>query len=89
MLNDIKLKQVVQTKFLGVTIDEKLSWITRANLILSKISSGTYALNRIKDVKKKKKKKTETKITLLCFDTLPHAIYFKRLGSIDQRANQE
>ena len=45
---DCPIKQVVQCKSLGVILDENLSWKSNTNAICKKISSGIYALKRIK-----------------------------------------
>ena len=42
-------KQVSETKFLGITIDNKLSWDTHINKLSKKLSCATGIFNRIKD----------------------------------------
>ena len=48
------IKQVVQCKSLGVILDENLSWKSNTNAICEKISTGIYALKRIKPFVDKK-----------------------------------
>ena len=47
-LNGHKIQEVKFTKFLGVTIDEYLSWKYHVNEIACKISKVTGVLNRLK-----------------------------------------
>ena len=48
-IEDEIIKQVSETKFLGITIDNKLSWDTHINKLSKKLSCATGILNRIKD----------------------------------------
>ena len=48
-LNGVKIKQVSSTKFLGVTIDENLTWNQHMDALCRKLASGHGALYRIKD----------------------------------------
>jgi len=48
-LNGVKLKQVSSTKFLGVTIDENLTWEQHMDTLVRKLASAHGALYRIKD----------------------------------------
>ena len=48
-IGDEIIKQVSETKFLGITIDNKLSWDTHINKLSKKVSCATGILNRIKD----------------------------------------
>ena len=48
-LNGNKIKQVSQVKFLGVTIDENLTWIPHIENLRKKLLSSHGALYRIKD----------------------------------------
>ena len=43
------IKQVSKTKFLGIIIDDKLTWDAHINNLCKKLSSATGILNRIKD----------------------------------------
>ena len=43
------IKQVYETKTLGVTIDQHLSWRTNTENICKKITSGISALRRLKE----------------------------------------
>ena len=43
------VKQVSETKFLGITIDNKSSWDTHINELSKNLSCATGILNRIKD----------------------------------------
>ena len=36
------------TKFLGVYIDEKLSWVDHINYVKKKLLSGMFAINNVK-----------------------------------------
>ena len=47
-IGDEIIKQVSETKFLGITIDNKLSWDTHINNLSKKLSCATGILNRIK-----------------------------------------
>ena len=47
-IGDEIIKQVSETKFLGITIDNKLSWDTHINKLSKKLSCATGILNRIK-----------------------------------------
>ena len=48
-LNNTIIKQVTQTKFLGVIIDEKLSWQPHITELTRKLACCAGVLNRIKD----------------------------------------
>ena len=48
-INGTNLKQVHETKFLGVTIDENLNWNTHREQLAKKLASCSGLLNRIKD----------------------------------------
>ena len=48
-INDIVIKQVTQTKFLGVIIDDKLSWQPHITELTKKLACCAGVLNRIKD----------------------------------------
>ena len=48
-VNDIPIKQVKSTRFLGVVIDEKLSWKDHISALKSKLKCQAGAINRIKD----------------------------------------
>ena len=47
-INGQIIKQVQTTKFLGVTIDEKLSWVAHIENLCTKLKSQTGILDRIK-----------------------------------------
>ena len=47
-INDYELKEVDQTKFLGVTIDNNLSWLPHLTALSKKLRCCTGQLNRIK-----------------------------------------
>ena len=49
MINNTTIKQVSETKFLGVIIDEKLNWEAHTKYLTKKLASATGMLNRIKD----------------------------------------
>jgi hypothetical protein len=53
-IQNIPIKQVFQCKTLGVTVDENLCWKSNTDSICKKISSGIYALKRIKEYVDKK-----------------------------------
>jgi hypothetical protein len=48
ILNGIDLQRVTSTKFLGIRIDEKLSWKSHINDVASKISKNIGIINRLK-----------------------------------------
>ena len=48
IINGKIIDEVTETKFLGVTIDNKLSWIPHIENIYNKLKSATGILNRIK-----------------------------------------
>ena len=48
-INDIIIKQVSETKFLGVTIDENLNWNSHIKQLSKKLSCSAGILNSIKD----------------------------------------
>ena len=43
------IKQVTETKFLGVIIDEKLTWLPHVNYLTNKLKSCIGIINRIRD----------------------------------------
>ena len=45
-----QITQVTSTKFLGIIIDNKLSWINHTSNVQKKLSSGLYVLNRTKSI---------------------------------------
>ena len=47
-INDFEIKEVDNTKFLGVTIDKELSWIPHLTTLAKKLRCCTGQLNRIK-----------------------------------------
>ena len=49
ILNGIKIDQVSSTKFLGVIIDEKLSWVAHKENLVKKLRSITGAISRIRN----------------------------------------
>jgi len=48
-IGDTSIDRVTETKFLGVIIDEKLTWEPHIKMLSKKLSSRTGVLNRIKD----------------------------------------
>lgn len=48
-LNNIAIKHVTETKFLGVIIDDKLSWQPHINSLSKKLACSAGILSRIKD----------------------------------------
>lgn len=48
LLNDISISRTSGDKFLGVTIDEKLTWSLHISKISSKIASSIFVMNRAK-----------------------------------------
>lgn len=48
--NNTNIKQVHSAKFLGVTLDEHLSWKNHTELISKKINQFVFALRKVKDV---------------------------------------
>ena len=53
ILNGAALKQVYTTKYLGVYIDQHLTWNTHVNYVLKRVRGNLYALNRLKPVSSK------------------------------------
>ena len=49
-INQDSLTRVTKTTFLGITITENLNWNEHINKICNKMSSGLYALNRVKSI---------------------------------------
>jgi len=47
LVNTQEIEHVTETKFLGLTIDQHLSWDSHVNNVLTRISSGLYALKRM------------------------------------------
>ena len=47
-INDFEIKEVDNTKFLGVTIDNELSWIPHLTILAKKLRCCTGQLNCIK-----------------------------------------
>jgi hypothetical protein len=45
-----ELEEVKYTKYLGVTVDEDLSWTQHINSLCSKLSTGLYVLQRMKSI---------------------------------------
>lgn len=63
LLNNIKVKRVFTTKFLGVEIDHKLNWSYHIKSIENKLSSANFILRKIKH-------KLNTDTALKLYDTL-------------------
>ena len=49
-INDKRIDIVQSTKFLGIHIDEALNWSKHINYVCKKVSSGLYALNKMKHI---------------------------------------
>ena len=47
-INDIKINQVTNLKFLGIIIDEKLDWKSQINYVSTKLSRAIGILNKVK-----------------------------------------
>ena len=47
-INDIKIKQVTNLKFLGIIIDDKLDWKSQINYVSTKLSRAIGILNKVK-----------------------------------------
>ena len=69
-LNGIELVQVTVTKFLGVQIDNKFSWVNQIHVVKRKISSAIGSMYRIKD-----KVNEGTLLTIYNTLILPHLSY--------------
>ena len=69
-LNSIELEQVTVTKFLGVQIDNRFSWVDQINVVKRKISRAIGSMYRIKD-------KVDESTLLTVYNTLilPHLSY--------------
>ena len=48
-INGIHIEEVTETKFLGVVIDNELSWLPHIKYLCKKLKCNTGVLNRIKD----------------------------------------
>lgn len=46
LINDVKVNQVRETKLLGVTLDERLSWSTQINKTIAKMGAGISVIKR-------------------------------------------
>ena len=68
MLNGQKIKQVSQIKFLGVTIDENLTWLPHIENLRKKLSMCHGTLKRIK-----------TSIPKRLYKTMYHALFESHL----------
>ena len=49
-INNVSINRVDATKFLGVVIDDKLSWKKHIDIVKSKVSKSMFLLNRVKFV---------------------------------------
>ena len=49
--NDVKIEQVSNIKFLGAVINENLNWLSHANHLLPKMSSGIYSIKVLQNQK--------------------------------------
>ena len=49
-LNGLTISEVKQTKFLGMIMDERLEWKEHIELCKSKLNSGIYVLNKVKNI---------------------------------------
>ena len=69
-LNDTELVQVTLTKFLGVQIDNKFTWVDQINAVKSKVSRAIGSMYRIRD-------KVDESTLLTVYNTLilPHLSY--------------
>lgn len=47
MLNENSIKEIQETKFLGLTIDKNLNWNSHVDQVIKKMSSGVFALKRM------------------------------------------
>ena len=52
MINNTAVNRVHSTKFLGVIIDEKLTWKGHVDLVKSKVAKNVFLLNRVKYILK-------------------------------------
>ena len=48
-LNDIQIECEATTTFLGITLDEHLTWQDHCNMVANKIAKNTGVLNRVKN----------------------------------------
>ena len=49
-IDGVQIKQGPYTRFLGVIVDEKISWAHHVSSITSKLSSGLYSLRSVKNI---------------------------------------
>ena len=62
-LNHVELERVKFTKFLGVLIDHKFTWIEHINVVKNKVSKAIGAMYRVKD-------KVNEETLLMIYNTL-------------------
>ena len=70
MINNVEIERVFETKFLGVTIDNKLNWKTHINNIRTKISKTIAVMYRMKPMLNQK-----SLYMLYCSLVLPYMSY--------------
>ena len=49
-LDNIRIKQVHKTKYLGLTVDDKLSWNEQYKSVKGKVASGLASLRKLKNI---------------------------------------
>ena len=49
-MNGVSIPKVLNTKFLGVILDEYLDWTLPIKLIFAKVAAGNYSLRMIKNI---------------------------------------
>lgn len=50
LFNNVNVSQVYSTRFLGVTVDEHLTWKNHIDILCKKINQFIFALRKVKDV---------------------------------------
>ena len=87
-INETPIPEVSSTKFLGVTIDNRLSWTPHINDLHKKLKSATGMLKRMRDnipeehYKQRNKNFRETRILNLCYYYMKYLNYRETLYSM-------
>lgn len=72
LINDVKVNQVRETKLLGVTLDERLSWSTQINKTIAKMGAGISVIKRCaKYLTNTSKKTSYTSVNIVKYGLLP------------------
>jgi hypothetical protein len=72
------ISSVTETKFLGLTIDDTLSWKQHIDMVINRLSSACYALRNIKYMVSF----GTFKVNLLCSCTVHYELWYNLLGQL-------